>query len=153
MEASSQPLCMETIVWQEWAADIIASFSERTKQYQQTLYTYLDSDLPVTTVDAGSLARIIRELMHNACKYTPPGENIVVTVKRLNQTLCLTVSNSDVQISETEHDRIFDRFYRIPGSDQRKQGGKGLGLTIVRHLVHQLVHQLSGSISVESRNQ
>ncbi|WP_416670144.1 hybrid sensor histidine kinase/response regulator [Egbenema bharatensis] len=149
VEADSQPLCMETIVWQEWAKDIILSFKERTQHHQQSLYTYLEPALPDTTIDAARLAQIIRELMHNACKYTPPGENIVVTVKQSDQTLCLSVSNSGVEIPEAEYEHIFERFYRIPGSDRQRQGGTGLGLTIVKHLVH----RLHGSITLESRNQ
>lgn len=60
--------------------------------------------------------------------------------------LRLSVSNSGVEISDEEHQRIFDKFYRIPSSDPWKHGGTGLGLALVKGLVE----RLQGKIMVES---
>lgn len=136
--ANSQPQCVEIIVLKEWIANLTAPFSDRASQRQQTLYAYLESSLPSATIDPTSLARIITELLHNACKYTPPQGAIVLTAKVVDQTLCLQVSNSGVEIPECERDRIFDRFYRIPGGDPWQQGGTGLGLSLIQHLIHHL---------------
>jgi signal transduction histidine kinase len=60
--------------------------------------------------------------------------------------LQLSVSNSGVEIPDEEHDRIFDKFYRIPSSDPWKHGGTGLGLALVKGLVE----RLQGTITVKS---
>ncbi|MBW4522047.1 MAG: PAS domain S-box protein [Scytolyngbya sp. HA4215-MV1] len=52
--------------------------------------------------------------------------------------LLLSISNTGVEISPAEFERIFDRFYRIPNSDPWKHGGTGLGLALVKKLTETL---------------
>lgn len=99
-------------------------------------------------VDLPSLSRILTELIHNACKYTPPNETITVTACAEAGLLYLSVSNSGVEIPDEERPRIFDKFYRIPNSDRWKYGGTGLGLALVKGLTE----HLGGSIEVTSTN-
>ncbi len=58
----------------------------------------------------------------------------------------ITVSNSGVEISPEEHDRVFDKFYRIPSHDPWQHGGTGLGLALVKRQIE----QLQGTIHVSS---
>jgi signal transduction histidine kinase len=102
--------------------------------------------------DLSTLTRILSELVNNACKYTPAGEEIVVTVRAKSgkasstRYIQISVSNSGVEIASEELPRIFDPFYRIPENDIWKQGGTGLGLT----LVSKLVNRLRGNLEVMS---
>lgn len=86
------------------------------------------------------------ELLNNACKYTPPGEHIILTARAKNAKIQLQVCNSGVEIPEKELTRVFDKFYRVPTYDPWKQGGTGLGLA----LVQKLSEQLGGGIKAES---
>ncbi|MEQ8961147.1 MAG: ATP-binding protein [Coleofasciculus sp. C2-GNP5-27] len=61
-------------------------------------------------------------------------------------TVEIQVSNSGVEIPPEEQAKIFEPFYRIPSSYFWKQGGTGLGLTVVKTLVH----RLQGKIDVTS---
>ncbi len=88
------------------------------------------------------------ELLNNACKYTPPGEKILITGCTLLNTLQLQISNSGVEIPADELPFIFDRFYRVPSGDPWQQGGTGLGLA----LVQKLVERLGGKIEVQSHH-
>ena len=60
----------------------------------------------------------------------------------------MQVSNSGVEIPADKLCRVFEKFYRVPGSNFSKQSGTGLGLALVK----KLVEQLSGEIVVTSDN-
>ncbi len=72
--------------------------------------------------------------------------NDILVSKQPNR-IRLTITNTGVEITPTQLARIFDKFYRIPGGDQWKQGGTGLGLALVKRLVE----QMQGQIWVESQ--
>ena len=102
------------------------------------------------------LGRVLAELLHNACKYTPAAGKIFIkaethetsqqTPTTSPKTIQISVSNSGVEIPASEIRRIFDKFYRIRAHDVWNQGGSGLGLA----LVQQLVIRLGGKIFVNS---
>lgn len=92
--------------------------------------------------------RIIQELMTNACKYTPSGGSIEISVYWQSSVFTFTIRNT-ASIPAAELGRVFERFYRIPQLDRWQQGGTGLGLALVK----QLVDYLGGSISVSSDHQ
>ncbi len=128
---------------------VIEPFQVRFQEYQQTLQLNFPSDLPSLFSDRTSLEQILTELLHNASKYTPIAGEIILSVHHNSceapPSTIITISNS-VEIPAAGLPRIFEKFYRIPNADLRKQGGTGLGLAIVK----KLVEQLQGSIQVES---
>ncbi|MGV0106016.1 histidine kinase [Nostoc sp. DSM 114160] len=152
LESSSYPVITpDALLLQQWLLWVIEPFQIRVQQHQQTLQTNLPANLPPLLSDSISLERIIVELLNNACKYTPPGGEIVLSVSHNSSETpaktIITVSNS-TEIPIIELPRIFDKFYRIPNADIWNQGGSGLGLSIVQ----KLVEQLQGNIQVESGN-
>lgn len=140
---SSRP---ETIETQIWLPTLIRPFEQRIRERQQVLQVNIAEDIPVLFSDRSSLERILCELINNACKYTPPGEKIVVTASTRSKNLRLQVANSGVDISAMELTKIFDKFYRIPQVDRWQEGGTGLGLTLVK----KIVESLNGTLEVES---
>lgn len=147
LNAEFYPLQLTTINLADWIPYTIEVFIIQSQQQHKNLQIQLAPDLPLLTTDISSLSRIVRELVKNACKYTPPGENITVTAHQQDEQLHLCVVNSGVEIPEIELSRIFDKFYRIPNMGHLTAGGTGLGLALVK----KLVALLSGSIFVESR--
>ncbi|MBI4782935.1 MAG: GAF domain-containing protein [Oscillatoriophycideae cyanobacterium NC_groundwater_1537_Pr4_S-0.65um_50_18] len=156
LEAETTPGMLQDVVLQEWIPQIAESFRERIQQRQQILQIQIPDQVPSLRTNLTVLERILTELLQNACKYTPAGETITVSAlicktKQANVALplsppafMLVVSNSGVEISDSDRTCIFDKFYRIPNSDPWKNGGTGLGLALVKRLVE----QLSGSIEV-----
>ncbi|MBW4690855.1 MAG: GAF domain-containing protein [Lyngbya sp. HA4199-MV5] len=157
LEAETTPDSLQEVVLQEWVPQVTESFRERIVQQHQELQIHVPVQLPPLSINLTALERILTELLHNACKYTPTGETITVSVTTCEEQagatlpnpspcLLLNVSNSGVEISESDRACIFDKFYRIPNGDPWKHGGTGLGLALVKRLVE----QLSGSIEVSS---
>ena len=89
---------------------------------------------PFVKADPAALEQVIANLLDNAVKYSSPDQPVVVTVGVDRQTATVEVTDRGVGIAAAEQARIFERFYRVPGAGHRQ--GFGLGLPIVRELVH-----------------
>jgi signal transduction histidine kinase len=150
LDVGNHPIQPEPILLDTWLASWIDSFATRAKSRDQTLKLVMAPTLPVVHSDLASLERVLAELLNNACKYTPPGEHITLTVSphpaAPTEQVCLAFTNTGVTIPPDEIPRIFDKFYRVPSADPWKQGGTGLGLALVRKL---MMH-LGGDIEVTS---
>ncbi len=147
LDGDTHPLTLTTINLQDWLLHLLETYQDRAQTNQQSLQVNISPELLPIVTDLSSLTRILRELLHNAFKYTPPGEQITITAHPQMNHVHLRVSNSGIEISADELPRVFDKFYRIPNADPWKQGGTGLGLALVK----KLVEQLGGQISVDSQ--
>jgi PAS domain S-box-containing protein len=146
LDTSIKPMVLETIVVQSWLARVVELFQARTRNIQQRLVVNIAPNLPLLICDPFNLERIVIELLTNACKFSPPNEEVSVTAELKSHYMELQVTNTGVEISTTELSLIFNKFYRIPSNDPWKQGGTGLGLA----LVQKLTKYLGGTIKVES---
>lgn len=152
LDVGNHPVHSETVILEEWLPGLVNGFMARAKSRQQTLELKIEPNLPALNTDLASLERILAELLNNACKYTPPGEQICLKVMASKRTgddpIQFRLTNTGVDIPPEELPRIFDKFYRVPSADPWKQGGTGLGLA----LVQKLVMYLEGQIIVKSAN-
>ncbi|HYW72703.1 MAG TPA: response regulator, partial [Pyrinomonadaceae bacterium] len=99
--------------------------------------------------DPNRLQQIFWNLFSNAAKFTPKRGQVRVAIESQVSSVCVSVSDSGIGIKPEFLPYIFDRFRQADGSTTRSQGGLGLGLAIVRHLVD--LHQ--GKVEVESNGQ
>ncbi|MBM0741669.1 PAS domain S-box protein [Phormidium sp. CLA17] len=83
LDSGLEPLLPLTHRFQYWLPHITESFVQRMQHQQQQLSVTIAEELPPLTTDFNYLEMILTELLHNACKYTPPGEAIVVSAKQL----------------------------------------------------------------------
>ena len=83
----------------------------------------------VLRADEAALAVLLRNLLGNALRHTPPGGQVRVGVREEASVIDLTVEDSGPGIAPDERARVVDRFYRVPGTPGH---GSGLGLAIVR---------------------
>lgn len=156
INADAYLLTPTEIKLQELILSVADAFQLPIENKQLCLQLDVPSNLPPLRSDSSSLTRIIRELLNNACKYTPPGEGITVTAcvvftdenTAQNPILQFCVTNSGIEIAPEELPRVFDKFYRISGDDPWGQSGTGLGLALVK----KLVNYICGSIRAESAN-
>ena len=107
--------------------------------------------LPLLQVDAGRINQILYNLLTNALRHTPAQGNVKVLTSleefRNREMVKIQIRDSGAGISAADLPHIFDHFYRADASRNRKSGGSGIGLAIVKRLVE--VH--GGAIEVESR--
>lgn len=83
----------------------------------------------VLRADEAALDVLLRNLLGNALRHTPPGGQVRVGVREEASVIDLTVEDSGPGIAPDERARVVDRFYRVPGTPGH---GSGLGLAIVR---------------------
>jgi two-component system, OmpR family, phosphate regulon sensor histidine kinase PhoR len=92
------------------------------------------------------LENALINLLDNGIKYSPAGTTVQVTAEQDAQTIRLQVRDQGRGIPAEHLDRIFERFYRVDKSRDRRSGGTGLGLSIVKHIMR--VH--GGQVLVQS---
>ena len=111
-----------------------------------TLECQVAHAVPPITGDVGRLQQIVRKLLSNAIKFTPPGGRVRIRLDRVDDEVRLIVSDTGVGIASAFLPHVFDRFRQADGSMTRAYGGVGLGLSLVRDLV--ALHH--GRVSAES---
>ena len=96
--------------------------------------------------DPDRIAQVILNLVTNALEHTPAGGTITVRTRSVNQESILAVSDTGPGIAPEHVARVFDRFYRVDQSRNRRTGGAGLGLAICQAIAS--AH--GGTLTVES---
>lgn len=100
----------------------------------------------LTEGDPQMFRRAISNLISNALRYTPEGKAVTVSIREQESDFELVIENPGPPIPEEHLPRLFDRFYRVDPSRQRKGEGSGIGLAIVKSIV--TAHH--GKVRVES---
>jgi signal transduction histidine kinase/CheY-like chemotaxis protein len=90
---------------------------------------------PVANADGERLQQVVWNLMSNACKFTPAGGRVDVSLRSDDTTATIVVSDTGVGIPSDFLPYVFDRFRQADQGFTRAHGGLGLGLAIVKHLV------------------
>ena len=94
-----------------------------------------DIDVEVSGVESEWLSAM-GNLVSNAIRYTPAGQPIEITWRRLHDGSAeFSVQDHGIGISPEHLPRLTERFYRVDGSRSRDTGGTGLGLSIVKHVI------------------
>ncbi|MBL8850962.1 MAG: PAS domain S-box protein [Planctomycetaceae bacterium] len=99
------------------------------------LHVEMPADPIVVLADPVRLAQILGNLLTNACKYTPPGGDIRLSVQGLENTAVITIRDSGVGIPDEMLPRVFEMFTQVDRSLERADGGLGIGLSLVKRLV------------------
>ena len=87
------------------------------------------------TAKATDLHTLIKNLLDNAIRYTPPNGQIDLSVNTRDGRVIVQIDDTGPGIPEAERERVFDPFYRVLGNDQV---GSGLGLSIVQTIAERL---------------
>lgn len=97
--------------------------------------------------DKDRVTQILTNIINNALKYTPEGKTVTLSIIENEQMVGFLVEDEGVGISDDDIPHVFERFYRGDKSRDRKTGGIGIGLSIVKALVD--AH--SGKILLDSK--
>jgi two-component system sensor histidine kinase BaeS len=130
---------------------VMATESEARKK-NVSLSMQIQPNLPKAMMDTDRVSQVVVNLLSNALRYTSEGDAIEVAVATKkgsgtpNQYLLVSVSDTGQGISEEELPHIFDRYYQGSQPKEKRSGGSGIGLTVVKELVE--AHK--GKVWVES---
>ena len=97
------------------------------KQYKQPIMVVADEE---------RIEQVLTNLIVNSIKYGKINGTTTVSIETFeNDKVLVTVKDNGEGIKEEHQKRIFERFYRVDQSRSRVQGGSGLGLSIVKHII------------------
>jgi signal transduction histidine kinase/uncharacterized protein (UPF0335 family) len=106
-----------------------------------------EAEIPRLHADRDALEQAVLNLLHNAMKYSGESREILLKLRRVGNMAGIDVIDFGVGIADENKDQIFGKFFRVPGAENQKIPGTGLGLTIVSHIVQ--AHR--GRVEVTSR--
>src|SRR5258706_5188640 len=95
-------------------------------------------------LDGQAIQQALVNLIDNAVKHSPAGESVVITLRSSGREptssngsarLCLAVQDRGPGIPAAEHEKIFERFYRLGSELRRETPGGGIGLSILKHIL------------------
>ena len=122
----------------------LAALSEEVTSRLRPQFTHAGIELRHCTsgrayadVDPHRITQILANLLRNALAATPPGGAVTVTTSHAGHTATVEVTDTGRGIAPADLERIFERFERVPASDERRnpdRSGSGIGLTIARSL-------------------
>lgn len=85
--------------------------------------------------DKKELRHVMRNLIDNAIKFSKPGSKVLVTAKKMKDSIKIMVKDDGVGVSKRYHKKIFDKLYQIDSSATRKYGGTGMGLARAKRII------------------
>lgn len=115
----------------------------QAEQKHIELVTELDEDLPEVYIDEEKTAWVLTNFITNAIRYSAEHSKIIVSLAKKDAKLVFSVQDHGKGIDSSYKDRIFDRYFQIPGS---MRSGTGLGLSIAKDFIE----NQGGRIAVES---
>ena len=130
------------------AAELVRDALERHRSAAEdsgiTLQCQLEAPLPLVLVDKERIEHVFDNLMTNALRHTDRGGTIILRAVAAEGTVQFSVEDTGEGIPAKFVPRVFDKFFRIPGT--KHHGGAGLGLAIV----HEIIVSHGGQIGVQS---
>ena len=120
-------------------ASVVATAAGRLRPQAEDAGLELELDAPASVVvdaDPDRLAQVVTNLVGNAIRATPPGGRVRVGVRAEGGHALLSVSDTGEGMAPADLERVFERFYRVPGRrGDGHEGGSGIGLTIARGIM------------------
>jgi signal transduction histidine kinase len=150
VETGHLPLTMSPVEISELVQQVVAAFMPLAEADGVQLNTNLTETDPIKA-DAARLHQVLANLIANALRYAPQGEEnpptVSVTVENQSDTVRIGIKDNGPGLTADQQQHVFDRFWRSDSARNRDEGGSGLGLAITQGIVE--AH--GGSISVASQ--
>lgn len=157
-DSNALSLRLEDVDLRDLAKNTVARFATQFEARNVTVVTDFPDTPLMLNVDADRIEQVIVNLLDNALKHSPPGEQVIVSGQvqsidlraekalrpnedqalsdqTLTECVVLRVVDAGEGIDPGDIPHVFDRFYRADQSRSRDQGGSGLGLSIAKAIV------------------
>lgn len=134
-EAQRSTHIVEGVSANQMVTSLVEDFQEKYKTKGIDLRLELGNPDAILRCDPEMIRRAVSNLIENAWRYTDSGGQVKVSVSANRGEAKLTVQDSGIGIAAEALPFLFDRFYRVDASRSSKEGGSGLGLSIVKAIV------------------
>ncbi|MCA1717867.1 MAG: HAMP domain-containing protein [Actinobacteria bacterium] len=137
VETGQLPLQRRPTDLNELTRASVARFASQAEEQGVRLAVETADGLPRADVDPDRLSQVLGNLLENALRHTPRGDEVAVRLEAGTRpgTLQTTVRDTGPGIPEEHLPNVFERFYRVDRARTRTNGGSGIGLAVVKQLV------------------
>jgi two-component system sensor histidine kinase KdpD len=116
------------------ADDIITNALDRSITGSVPVEVHIQEELPLLEVDAATIAQAMHEILENAARYSPSGATVHIRGRKpAIGSVEIAIENAGTPVPAEYRERVFEKFFRVPGS--RRGQGFGMGLAIARGIV------------------
>ena len=128
----------------EILADVVKKTALVASEHEVVLR---ENDPSFIYADKVMMRQMLRIFLDNSRKYTPQGGMIILSSKRRENRILLTIADTGIGISEEDLPKVFERFFRVDSARSKEVPGSGLGLAIAKYIAAQ--HDIE--ISLDSK--
>lgn len=147
IESKERMIRMEPVCIVQSIRSVLSILAPQISDKHLQVEFIYQQELALIHADADLLNQVLINLLDNAVKYTPAGGEIIIRCYQHEGRVVTTIADTGMGIPREKLPRIFERFYRVDKARSRELGGKGLGLSIVKHIID--LH--GGEVFVESK--
>jgi len=141
-DVTKTPVKLDTVVH-----EVVGDMQETAKRKRIRLVEQANDHLPPIAADKGLITRAVSNLIDNAIRYSPERTSIIISTILESDFLRVVVEDRGYGIHPSEHEKIWQKFYRVARDGQDKEEeSTGLGLSLVK----EIVEQHNGKVEVES---
>lgn len=137
LESGEMPVSPEVFIIQDLIKDVFDTLSIKAREKNITFSIKKGCEAPIQVrADKEKIRQVLINLLENSIKYGNLGGYTIASVYNMDeQKVLVELSDNGMGISADHLSRIFERFYRTDKARSRSEGGTGLGLAIVKHIV------------------
>ena len=137
------------ILWENFniynlAQETIDSFEMMARTNKITLdFKHGCATTTIVYADREKIRQVLTNLISNSLKYGKENGHTMISIYNMDKNALVEVSDNGIGIEAQHLPRLFERFYRVDTSRSRLQGGSGLGLSLVKHILeahNQTIH-------------
>ncbi|MEZ5428279.1 MAG: GAF domain-containing sensor histidine kinase [Pyrinomonadaceae bacterium] len=127
--------------------EVVTDYQETARRKRIRLVEQFNPHLPPIAADKGLISRALSSLIDNAIRYSPERTSVIISTILESDFLRVVVEDRGYGIHSSEHEKIWEKFYRVARDGQDKEEeSTGLGLSLVK----EIVEQHGGQVEVES---
>lgn len=132
LEANAYKLHSEQFSLKDLVLKKIERYKNILEEKQININFVCDEDYKIIA-DITSFEQIISNFISNAINHTPVGKNIKISIESVKNDVLFSIENQGEHIPQDQMPKIWDSFYKVDNSRERKNGGTGLGLAIAKN--------------------
>ena len=146
LERGEVQLNLAPIEFSSALTSVVEAYRPRAAAKQQTIDLQNETAPIAVVADRNLIVQVLENLVSNAVKYSPPGKNIHVRLKKLPEVIRCEVQDEGPGLSAEDQKKLFGKFARLSAKPTGGEHATGLGLSIVK----KLVEAMNGQVWCES---